>query len=92
MNANGSSLILYITHYTCLAEGSTVAPASPRAILQAREPELRPPSSPGLGFLGEINSTSSTSNLSVWSFFLPGLKACCLYGASQVGRWVTLKL
>lgn len=61
---------------------------SPRAILQAREPESRPPSSPGFGFLGEINSTSSTSSLSVSSFFLSGLRDCCLF--SIRAKWGTL--
>lgn len=79
------------TLHTCPPGGSSAAPVSPRAILQAREPELRPPSSPALGFLGEINSTSSTSSLSVSSFVLAPLKACCLCEASPVGRWLTSK-
>lgn len=59
---------------------------SPRANRQARDPELRPPSSPGFGFLGEMNSTSSTSNLAVSCFFLSGLKDCCLFSVREDER------
>lgn len=64
---------------TCVEVHVSATLVSPRANLQARDPELRPPSSPGFGFLGEMNSTSSTSNLSVSCFFLSGLKDCCLF-------------
>lgn len=53
------------------------APVSPRATLQAREPDVRPASAPGSGVLGEMNSTSSTSSLSSSSFLLSGLRDCC---------------
>ncbi|KAG7250472.1 hypothetical protein CRUP_005587, partial [Coryphaenoides rupestris] len=59
------------------------APDSPLAILQASEPELRPPNSPGSGFLGEMNSTSSTSSRFSSSFFLSGLTPCCLFMTTQ---------
>lgn len=72
-------MIIFRIKCTCVDVSVSAPLVSPRAILHAREPELRPPSSPGFGFLGEINSTSSTSNLRVSSFFLSGLKACCLF-------------
>lgn len=69
----------------CTCVPGSGALVSPLAILQAREPELRPPSSPGFGFLGEINSTSSTSSLSVSSFFLSGVRVCCLFNIRAEG-------
>lgn len=43
-----------------LTGARTSKPASPRATLQANDPDTLPPSSPGWGVLGDINSTSST--------------------------------
>lgn len=43
-----------------LARTHTSRPISPRATLQANDPDTLPPSSPGRGVLGDINSTSST--------------------------------
>lgn len=81
--------IYSIIYCTCVEVPVSAPLVSPRAILQARDPELRPPSSPGFGFLGEINSTSSTSSLSVSSFFRSGLRDCCLFSIRADGRWFT---
>lgn len=65
-----------IKHLTPL---ESLIPVSPRAALQARDPETRPPNSPDAGVLGEINSTSSTSSLCNSCFFLSSPRDCCLY-------------
>lgn len=59
-------------------EWNTSRPISPRATLQATDPDIRPPSSPGLGVLGDINSTSSTIILWRSSFLLFSDKDICL--------------
>lgn len=74
---------------TSVEVSSLLALVSPRAVLQAREPELRPPSSPALGFFGEMNSTNSTSSLSVSSFFLSGLRNCCRFNDRAAGECFT---
>lgn len=58
---------------------NTSEPVSPLAILQAIEPDVLPPNSPGLGVLGEMNSASSTIVLSKSSFLLLSDKDCCFW-------------
>lgn len=62
----------------CYNELNTSRPISPRATLQATDPDILPPSSPGLGVLGDINSTSSTIILWRSSFLLFSDKDICL--------------
>lgn len=63
---------------SCYNELSTSRPISPRATLQATDPDILPPSSPGLGVLGDINSTSSTIILWRSSFLLFSDTDVCL--------------
>lgn len=75
VQSGGHLILIHMQSTTCV----DVFVVSPRAILHAKEPEFRPPSSPDFGFFGEMNSTSSTSSLSVSSLFLSGLRDCCRF-------------
>lgn len=67
-----------VERLSCYNELNTSRPISPRATLQATDPDILPPSSPGLGVFGDINSTSSTIILWRSSFLLFSDKDICL--------------
>lgn len=80
-------LWLTLSSSTCSIVPESAPPVSPLACLQPRDPEVRPPSSPCFGTLGEMNSTSSTSNRCANSNFLSTPRGCCLCGNEiQIGE------